>query len=177
MVLFQNDFIFLFQKVFIKWDEWRRASCVNWLYAHSNQTSRQFFYTIHVSSIESISDQVQFKSNSMYWWITDVKTSLILQIPFWSLTQNVSQCRCNHQKHVRRRSKGQSDESLTSLPPLRPLRQRTGVKTCACESCHILVNLLTGFHPSLSGWRDRLCHLVLPFQTRGYVLQHLTWLF
>lgn len=47
------------------------------------------FYTIHMSSIESISDQLQFKSKSMCWWITYVKLSLILQIPFWSLNQNV----------------------------------------------------------------------------------------
>lgn len=46
---------------------------------------------------------------------------------------------------------GQKSSVLKVSPPSHPLRpvwQGTGVKTCMCESCHILVNLLTGFHPS-----------------------------
>lgn len=46
---------------------------------------------------------------------------------------------------------GQKSSVMKVSPPfhpLRPLWQGTGVKTCTCESCHILVNLLTEFHPS-----------------------------
>ncbi len=75
------------------------------------------------------------------------------------------------------RGGGQKSSVLKVSPsshPLRPLWQGTGVKTCMCESCHILVNLLTGFHPStLNEGIDFVILFCFPTPWKSNILLHL----